>query len=200
LDLVLLAFVIYFLLLHWLATFQVWDRYLLGLVPIVALLGARAVVGVGQAIRSRSWQWMYTAGVGMAVLASLVGPVSRAIASELPLGGDHGAYDGIDRLADYVQANVPPGAVLYHHWLGYHYRFYLYGSPLRLHWYPDPADLIQDAVDYRREPRYIAFPSFRDSAPIRAALEDADIRLVPVYETRRRDGTVSFQLYRLEGP
>jgi len=200
LDLVLLAFAICFLLLHWLATFQVWDRYLLGLVPIVALLGARAVVGVGQAIRSRSWQWMYSAGVGMAVVASLVGPVSRATASELPLGGDHGAYDGIDRLVDYVQANVPPGAVLYHHWLGYHYRFYLYGSPLRLHWYPDRADLIQDAVDYRREPRYIAFPSFRDGAPIQAALEDADIRLVPVYETRRRDGTVSFQLYRLEGP
>ncbi len=79
LDLVLLAFAICFLLLHWLATFQVWDRYLLGLVPIVALLGARAVVGVGQAIRSRSWQWMYTAGVGMAVacLAGWAGEPGR---------------------------------------------------------------------------------------------------------------------------
>jgi len=200
LDLVLFAFVICFLVLHWLVTFQVWDRYLLGLVPIVALLGARAVVGVGQVIRSRSWRSVYVAGLAVAILASVVGPVSRAAGSELPLGGDHGAYDGIDRLADYVRANVPAGAVLYHHWLGYHYRFYLYGMPLRLHWYPDRADLIQDAADYRREPRYIAFPSFRDGAPMRAALENAGIALVPVYETTRRDGTVSFRLYRLEGP
>ena len=199
-DLILLIFVIGFLVLHWLLTFQVWDRYLLGLVSIVALLAARAVVGLGRAIRSRPWRIAYAAGVGLVIFASLAGPVSRAAGSELPLGGDHGAYDGIDQLAEYVRANVPPGAVLYHHWLGYHYRFYLYGAPLRLHWYPDPADLVQDAVDYRREPRYIAFPSFRDSAPVRAALEDAEIQLLPVYETTRRDGTVSFQLYRLEGP
>jgi len=164
------------------------------------LLAARAVVGLGRAIRSRPWRIAYAAGVGLVIFASLAGPVSRAAGSELPLGGDHGAYDGIDQLAEYVRANVPPGAVLYHHWLGYHYRFYLYGAPLRLHWYPDPADLVQDAVDYRREPRYIAFPSFRDNAPVRAALEDAGIQLLPVYETTRRDGTVSFQLYRLEGP
>ena len=199
-DLILLVFVIGFLVFHWLLTFQVWDRYLLGLVPIVALLAARAVVGPGRAIRSRPWRMAYTAGVGLVVLASLAGPVSRAADSKLPLGGDHGAYDGIDQLAEYVRANVPPGAVLYHHWMGYHYRFYLYGAPLRLHWYPNPADLVQDAVDYRREPRYIAFPSFRDSAPTRAALENAGIQLLPVYGTTRRDGTVSFQLYRLEGP
>jgi hypothetical protein len=189
-----------FLVLHWLVTFQVWDRYLLGLVPVVALLAARAVIGLGQTIRSRPWRTVYATGMGLVVLASLVGPVSGAARSELPLGGDHGAYDGIDRLADYVRANVPVGAVLYHHWLGYHYRFYLYGAPLRLHWYPDPADLVQDAVAYRREPRYIAFPSFRDGAPMRAALENAGIVLLPVYETTRRDGTVSFRLYRLEGP
>jgi hypothetical protein len=134
------------------------------------------------------------------MLTTLVGPVSAAARSELPLGGDHGAYDGIDRLADYVRTNVPPDAVLYHHWLGYHYRFYLYGVRLRQHWYPDPADLVQDAVAYRREPRYIAFPSFRDGAPMQAALENAGIQLLPVYETTRRDGTVSFRLYRLEGP
>ena len=194
------VFVIAFLALHSLFTFQVWDRYLLGLVPVVALLAARAMVGLGRAIRSRPWRVLYAAVLGLAILALLAGPVRLAARSQLPVGGDHGAYDGIDRLADYARANAPPGTVLYHHWLGYHYRFYLYGAPLRLHWYPDPADLIQDAVEYRREPRYIAFPSFRDSAPMRAALEDANIRLLPVYETTRRDGTISFQLYRLEGP
>jgi len=199
-SLVLAMWATGFLLVHWLFTFQLWDRYLLGLVPIVALLAARAMVGLGRAIRSRPWRTVYAAGMGLMVVATLAGPVSLAAGSKVPVGGDHGAYDGIDRLAGYVRANAPAGAVLYHHWLGYHYRFYLYGAPLHLHWYPDPADLVQDAVAYRREPRFIAFPSFRDSAPMRAALETGGIRLLPVYETTRRDGTVSFRLYQLEGP
>ena len=199
-DLALGAFIACFLVLHWLVGFQVWDRYLLGLVPLAALLAARAFVALGRAIRSAPWRRIYAAGLGLALVLSLVGPVAKAARSELPLGGDHGAYGGIDALAAYVRTRVPPGAVLYHYWLGYHYRFYLYGAPLRLHWYPDLADLTHDAYVYRREPRYIAFPSWRDSTPEMEALASAGIRLVPVFETTRRDGTISFRLYKLEGP
>ena len=90
--------------------------------------------------------------------------------------------------------------MVYHHWLGYHYRFYLYGANLRLHWYPDLEDLAHDATVYRREPRYMAFPSWRDGGPARAALLAAGIDLQPVLETTRRDGTISFRLYQLVGP
>jgi hypothetical protein len=200
LDLTLLAFGLLFLALHWLGGVQVWDRYLLGLVPIVALLAARALVGLGRALRAGGWRAAYGIGLGLLLAGTLIGPLNTALRGDLPVGGDHGAYDGIDRLAAAVRAEVPPGGVLYHHWLGYHYRFYLYGAPLRLHWYPDSGDLVQDAVQYRREPRYIAFPSFRDTAPVRDALAAAGIRLLPVYETTRRDGTVSFELYRMQGP
>ena len=84
------------------------------------------------------------------------------------------------RLAAYMRNEAPPGSVLYHYWLGYHYRFYLYGAPLRLHWYPDLEDLARDATIYRREPRYIAFPSWRDGVPAQAALASAGINLAPV--------------------
>jgi len=187
-------------LLHWLVGFQVWDRYLLGLVPLLALLAARAFVVLGEAIGPASWRRVYTVGLGLTLAVMLAGPASRAARSELPLGGDHGAYDGIDELAAYMRRQAPPGAVLYHHWLGYHYRFYLYGAPLRLHWYPDLEDLAHDAYVYRREPRYIAFPSWRGSAPAERGLADAGISLVPAFETIRRDGSVSFRLYRMEGP
>jgi hypothetical protein len=200
LDLTLAAFCICFLGLHWLVGFQVWDRYLLGLLPLVALLPARAFAMLGRAVGSKSWQCIYAIGLGLVVIASLAGPVLQATRSELPLGGDHGAYDGIDALATYVHAHAPAGSVLYHYWLGYHYRFYLYGAPLRLHWYPDLADLTRDATVYRREPRYIAFPSWRDSAPADAALDEAGIHLALAFETVRRDGTTSLRLYRLEGP
>jgi 4-amino-4-deoxy-L-arabinose transferase-like glycosyltransferase len=199
-DVVLAAFVTGFLVLHWLIGFQVWDRYLLGLVPLVALLAARAFVTLGQALRAVRWRRVYAIGMATILVVSLTGPGAQATRSEIPVGSDHGAYDGIDKLAAYVLAEVPAGAVLYHYWLGYHYRFYLYGAPVRLHWYPDLGDLAHDATIYRREPRYIAFPSWRDDAPVRSALARASISLVPVFETIRRDGSVSFRLYRLEGP
>ena len=199
-DGLLAGFLAAYLLLHWLVGFQVWDRYLLGLVPLAALLAARLLVGAVWLVPAGRPRAVAAVSLGLLLAASLVGPVARAAHSELPLGGDHGAYDGIDRLADYLRAEAPPGAVLYHYWLGSHYRFYLHSAPLRLHWYPDPADLAHDATVYRREPRYIAFPSFRDGSLARAALAGAGIELVPVFQTQRRDGTISFQLYRLEGP
>ncbi len=199
-DSVLGIFCACFLVLHCLVGFQVWDRYLLALVPLVALLSARALVALRLAIPSRSWRMAYTLGLSVAVAIALVGPVMQATKSELPLGGDHGAYDGIDQVASHLRVQAPPGSVLYHYWLGYHYRFYLYGAPLRLHWYPDLQDLAWDAYVYRREPRYIAFPSWRDSGPAVKALSAAGIRVVPDYETSRRDGSISFQLFRLEGP
>lgn len=199
-DAVLAAFAGCFLAVHWLVGFQVWDRYVLGLVPLAALLAARAAVIVGRAIRRRPWRQAYALGLVLILVLALAGPVLAATRSELPLGGDHGAYDGIDQVAAYVRTQAGPGAVLYHHWLGYHYRFYLHGAPVRLHWYPDLADLAHDATVYRREARYIAFPSWRDGAPATAALAEAGIRLEPILETRRRGGGVSFQLYRMEGP
>ncbi|MBL7183056.1 MAG: glycosyltransferase family 39 protein, partial [Anaerolineae bacterium] len=42
-DVVLSAFVILFLLGHWLLSFNIWDRYLLGLVPILLILLARVL-------------------------------------------------------------------------------------------------------------------------------------------------------------
>lgn len=199
-DVALATYVICFLLLHWLVGFQVWDRYLLGLVPLVALLAARAFVALGSAIHSTTWQRIYGVSLGALLVISLSGPALRATRSELPIGGDHGAYDGIDRLAAYLHTQAPPGSVLYHFWLGYHYRFYLFGEPLRLHWYPDLGNLTYDAYVYRREPRYIAFPSWQDCTPVEAALAETGINLEMVHETTRRDGSVSFRLYRMEGP
>jgi hypothetical protein len=186
--------------LHWLVGFQVWDRYLLGLVPLLALLAARAFMSFFNAIRTTSWRRIYALALVAVLVATLATPVLAAARSELPVGGDHGAYDGIDHLAAYMRTQTPPGAVLYQYWLGYHYRFYLYGAPLRLHWYPDLEDLARDAQIYRREPRYIAFPSWRDREPVVSALNEAGITLVPVYRTTRRDGSVSFELYRMDGP
>ena len=196
----LLLFVLAFLLLHWLLDLQIWDRYLLVLLPCVSLLVARAIVSVGRALPARRWRPAYALCLAIALMVSLPGPLLRAMRSQIPVGGDHGAYDGIDTMSSYVRGHLPPGSVLYDHWLGYHYRFYLYGAALHIHWYPDLADLVEDAQLYVREPRYIAFPSWRSSTATIAALTGAGVALAPILETYRRDGSVSFQLYQLAGP
>lgn len=199
-DRILLLFLIGYLTVLGSFSFQLWDRYLLPLVPLVALLAARGFAAPSYTIQAIPWRKACITGLTLILLASLLSPVLNAIQSKLPVGGDHGAYDGIDQLASYLRTQTPAHSVLYHHWLGYHYRFYLHGSSLIQHWYPDVEDLVRHATVYRREPRYIAFPSWRDDSSIRKALSDARIVLTPVFHTVRRDGTISFRLYQMTGP
>lgn len=201
-DLLLLGFGGLFVLFHILFGVQVWDRYLLGLAPLAALLASRGVERLRALFPAHQAAWAWWGGAVLLV-ALLAGPALTAAQSGYPIGGDHGAYDGIDQVAETLRAEARQEArttVVYHHWLGYHYRFYLYGAPVRTHWWPDLYDLTQDAEIYRREARWITFPSWIAEGSVRAALAEAGMRLQPVRETRRRDGSVSFRLYRIEGP
>jgi hypothetical protein len=195
-----LAFLLAYLCLHWIFSFQLWDRYILGLVPLLAVLCAQAIASLARIVPSATWRKRIVPALALVLVFGLGQPVLASAHSQIPVGGDHGAYDGIGELAAFLRTEAAPGSVLYHHWLGYHYRFYLYGASFRQHWYPDLADLVHDATVYRREFRYVAFPSWQDSIPARTALRDAGIDLVPLFETKRRDGSVSFRLYRLAGP
>lgn len=199
-SLAVALFVLLFLLSHWLVQVQLWDRYLLAIVPLVALLLARAFDLAGHLLLAGHLQAAYLPSLVALVTASLLPALVSAEQGHLAIGGDHGAYDGIDDLAAYSRQQVPPGAVLYDHWLGHHYRFYFYGAPIHIHWYPDVADLAEDAGAYQREPRYIAFPSWQGEPPAADALAGAAIDLVPLFEAHRRDDTVSFRLFHLVGP
>ena len=209
-DWIFTLFTLAFLLAHIILSFQVWDRYLLGLIPILALLLARILL-LPWAILKQHWlghqpKFLPVASLitGLALVylltLTLAHPVQDAANARYPLGSHSHALSGIEQIVAYLQGNTNAGTTLYHHWLGYHYRFYLYDTPLRLHWSPDSGDLIHDATIYRREPRYIGFASWRDSQAIESALAAAGIELAPVHESTRRDGTESFRLYELKGP
>ena len=200
-DVVLSAFVILFLLGHWLLSFNVWDRYLLGLVPILLILLARVLwLASGVLARLLSPQRPLLRGfLAVALLAAtLAGPAVVAARSGYPIGGDHGAYDGIEAVADYFQERVPAGSILYHHWLGWHYSFYMFDFPLISRWYPSPEALAQDASQVDDAQRYIVFPSGKLTAGVRDALADAGLRLRSVCSTYGRDGSTSFIVYRIE--
>ncbi len=186
-DVLTVSFALGYGLLHWLLAFPVWDRYLLPLVPVLAVLLGR-VVG-----RLRS-------GLVVLLLALLLLPVAvEAAHSRYPVGGDHGAYDGIEQVADYLRGR-PAGSVVYQHWLGWHYAYYLFDAPIYRAYWPTPSWLAQDVRAFGgREPRYIVFPAWESSARVEWALAAVGYRLVPVLTTVRRDGSVSFRVYIVRG-
>lgn len=208
-DGVLLGYGLAYMALHVALSFQIWDRYLLPLAPLVALLGARVMLilatGVQFACNRGRWQeasssrWMVVTLLALLVVTLAV-PAIRAARSEFPVGSDHGAYDGIDQVAAFLKAELPTGAVLYHRWLGWHWRYYLFDVLFNFRYYDSTEALVADADGPPEIIRYIVFPGWRltERDEVQAALAERGIALIPRFETRRADGSVSFIVYRIE--
>jgi hypothetical protein len=120
-----------------------------------------------------------------------------AAASRFPVGGDHGAYQGIEQVVHYLQA-VPANTTLYHRWLGWHWRFYLWGSPYDLRAWTSPSDLAAQAAARPGARRYVVFPSWHSSTETRLALSQAGLVMREVQRAFRDDGSLSFIVYRIE--
>jgi 4-amino-4-deoxy-L-arabinose transferase-like glycosyltransferase len=201
-DLVLAVYLASYLVLHWVTTIQVWDRYLLPLVPLMCLLLARGLCRLRR-LATRLPTTLQWAGkwppirAGSLVAAALIlgAPALAAARSQVPVGSDHGAYQGIDRMATFVQANLPEEATLYYHWLGWHYRYYLHNAEFSTVWYPDPQSLAEEAAAKAGAVRTIAFPEWRDDGAVQGALAHQGLALVPLFSTYRADGSPSFALH-----
>ncbi len=169
-------FTLCYLVLHIVFNFSVWDRYLLPLAAPTALLGAQIIQRVGHAcsVTFRS-SHVKNVSYGVTILIALAVGL-RAAFNGYPVGGEHWAYQGIDRVAAYLKANAAPDAVLYHHWLRWHYTYYLHGADFELRWWQDGAHLRQEAgrTDPARE-QYIVLPDWR---PLDPAIEG--VRFDPV--------------------
>ncbi len=203
-DLLLASFLLAFSFLHWLWAFPIWDRYLLPLVPILAILLGRFVALSARFICCRIGHWSLVirrslfAVCYLSFVILLALPAWNAAHSHYPVGGDHGAYDGIDRIATFLNER-PEGTVVYQHWLGWVYNYYLFGGPISLAHWPTPAWLARDVQAFGAgPPRYITFPSWESSARVERALAEVGYGLKPVLATTRRDGTPSFTLYQIQ--
>jgi hypothetical protein len=212
LDITFTSFGLLFLALHLVFDFQVWDRYLLGLVPVVLLLLARVLWRAGDglaALASFGWtRWSPhlphrrgKAGQGVVLalflVATLYRPAQDAANSRFPIGGDQGAYQGIETVADYFRGNVGAGATLYQRWLGWHLAFYMFNYPYDFQWYDSPQQLADHAAQVTG-PRYLVAPSWKSLAGERVALGERGLSLHTVYRTYRHDGSVSFTIYRVQ--
>jgi hypothetical protein len=201
LDLLLIAYAIGFLALHWLLAFPVWDRYLLPLVPVASVLFGRATAWLaGRAPYSRSQitimlrrPTMIYGAITLVMLPYTIG----ATRSELPIGGDHGPHDGIDRVAAYLRG-APIGSVVYDHWLGWEFGFYLWDAPVYRAYFDTPADLARDLhVFGRTSTRYLVLPAGEPSDKIARAIGAEGFGLAAALTTTNRLGGMSFTVYRI---
>ncbi|GAB4539090.1 MAG: hypothetical protein Kow0063_27590 [Anaerolineae bacterium] len=196
-DVVLVVFIALFLIGHSLFAFEVWDRYLLGLVPLMALLLARVLTLPRRVLGNRSFASVLGVLFVAAMLCFTLRPIQDAATSRFPIGGDHGAYQGIEQVANYLRG-VPSDTTLYHRWLGWHWRFYLWGNHYDLRAWTSPDDLAAQALARPGARRYIVFPSWRSSIEARLALAEAGLELQEVERAFREDGTLSFTIYRIQ--
>jgi hypothetical protein len=116
----------------------------------------------------------------------------KAAFNGYPVGGEHWAYQGLDQVIAYLTENAASDAVLYHHWLRWHYTFYLHGTDFELRWWESGEHLRQEVTRTPGREQYIVLPDWRTLEP-----EAEGITFDPMYEARRSDGSISLTLYRI---
>lgn len=166
----------------------VWDRYFLPIAPAFAILcgwlGGRLLASGSQLWRS--------AAIGLWIILLLPAAL-QAARGELPVGGDHGAYEGLREASAWLDSHSPPGAVLYHQSLGWHFQFYLFENPrsYAVRWVASPVALADDAAKRPQSARFVIAPAWQPLRNFHPHLAARELALVQ----RAREG--QFTVYEL---
>jgi hypothetical protein len=153
---------ILFFVIHIVTSVQVWDRYLLPVAPVLALL-----IGYLAGRWTTNVAFPLMAGALVLWFCVLTPPALTAARGQLPIGGDHGAYTGLAEVVAWLQQEAPDDVVLYHHVLGWNFRFYLYEQIATgrydLRWFPSTTYLADNAAKTPHKLRLLMEP---DWAPL----------------------------------
>ncbi len=192
-----------YLLAHWILEVNIWDRYLLPVVPVLgAILGSRCGLIPNPDLLGRWNRRIARAAPGLVlvVILLLMAPAAvQASSGSLPLGGDHGAMQGIEQVAEFF-ASYPYGTVLYDHWLGWELRYYLFDSRVYVSWFGNPDALVENLSVFGADPpRYLIIPTWELATPVIRPVEAAGLTVTMAFEAFRPDGTPSFQVFRITG-
>jgi hypothetical protein len=161
----LLLWSLVFVLSHVVTTMQVWDRYLLLLAPMLALACGRLAAHWPARLSPR-----LLAAAALLGLALLWPPAYAASQGELPVGGDHGAYDGLHEAIQWVIDEEPGRFVLYHRVLGWHYQFMLFdpiqAGRIELRWFPSAVYLADNAAKTSYPRKFLIRPDWSPLADL----------------------------------
>lgn len=203
-NLALLAWLIGLIALHWLLNFPIWDRYFLLLAPIAAVLLGRAIgqlvdwsIGRSVILSSCHRVTLSPCHLVIAIIALALPFSVTAAESQYPIGGDHGANDGIEQVAAYLKT-LPAGAVVYDHWLAWELGYYLGQGFVYLAYFDTPGALADDLHVFGGDNRYVIFPLHETPDGVSAAIEPPGYQLAPVFSTRNRFDQTSFTVFKIQ--
>ena len=189
------ATVALYLGLHWAIVAPAWDRYLVGLVPPLALMAAGALGCLCRWLPRRGAAGLGVA-VGLAVVLLLAGPAQEAAQSRLPLG-DTSAWQGIDMVADYFRGQVPGRATVLYRDMGWHVRYYMAGFPQDFRWYRDAGELAEAAGE--ADPVYLLSVAGGTADEDIESLRDAGFLVRERLTTYRHDGSRALTVSLISG-
>ncbi len=141
-------------------------------------------------------------GMAAALIVLLVWSSWLGVTARLPVGSDHGAYFGLDRVSAFL-AVQPADAVIYHRWIGWHFDFYLFDAPQERRWWGSGWKLADDAAAISREApdraQWLVLPGWRDeaAAEVRLALASRSLTLAETERISRPDHSRAFTVYRI---
>lgn len=195
-DLLFVGFSLVYFWLHWLIAFPTWHRYLLPLLPVLAILLGRVIAQVAVLGSGGVWMWprrVLSLGI---VLAVLFVPAREAAAGRSTVAEEHAVYRNVEQVTDFL-SHLEEGAVVYHHWLGWHYHYALFDAPVYLAFWPTPSWLAQDVQAFGdRGARYIAFPPWESPERVAQRLAEVGYRL-DLVKSVPGDGGGSFVIHRI---
>ncbi len=178
-PLLLAAWAAGFLLLHLLTTVQVWDRYLLPLAPVLAILAGGLAAAACGALQAKSLRAVAALGLG----ALLLWPALTAARGGYPVGADHGGYSGLDEAFAWVEAQGPQKQLLYHNALGWNAQYSLHDAlqagTVELRWFASSTALADNAAKYAWLPRTLILPDWAPSPYLENALAQRGLLLKP---------------------
>ena len=200
-TLILIAFCVAYFAFMWLVAFPVLDRYLLPLIAIIAILLGKVAIRLDEPLMhlvQGKLRVVIRGAVHLLVLGAIVPSAFQAMSSELPVGGDHGAYDGIDQAAAYLR-NLPPGTAIYYNSLGWELNYYLFDSYVVPAVFASPDALTTDLLTFGQAPnqRYLIMAGGISQTEIMDAVQRAGFEAQVVKETYNRAGERSFVIYHL---
>lgn len=201
-DLLLLFYFAAYLLAHWLLAVPVWDRYLLPILPLAAVLLARGMTLSINWLNSRPALTLTDKLVPLLMFLALlsfftVPAVGAARAGQWFTGGQPAADQGAWQIAQYLDGE-PYGTVLYDHWYSWHWRYHFFDKAVYVSWFPDPAALAADVEAFGDSAgsRYIVLPDSAASAPVFRALKQAGYELQETFRVDVDPGMILYQVRR----
>lgn len=173
--------------LHWVFAFNTYDRYLLPIVPLLAVIGGHGIIFVYHQIANSAEKNFSVFSLRALRLGGLIWLVIVMLFSQISFPDDNRARDTqIIDLATFINAQSL-GTIIYDHWLGWQMGYYIGAwSDKRRVYYPDAETQAADAVlNPERAPRFIIAPDTVEITPWLDALEQVgfEVERSPAYHS-----------------